>query len=138
MLYLAAPLFAGYKKRDYWVYRAMVQGLIGDLLPQPRLIPVGPGWVEYTLHDQASTASNPRRQMVHVIAYQPRRTLQPIPHVDQAWPVSGLGFKVRTDMRPTARLSGAGWDRLDYTLEGGYVHVDLPPLHVYAVVVLEF
>jgi hypothetical protein len=138
VLYLAAPLFAGYKKRDYWAYRAMVQGLIGHLLPQPRLIPVGPGWVEYSLHEQHGDASHPRRQVVHVIAYQPRRTLQHIPHVDQAWPVSGLGFKVRAPGQPQrVYLAPAGAD-LDYTWDGDYVSVTLPPLHVYAVVALDY
>ena len=45
VLYLAAPLFRGYKKFDYWAYRAMVHGLLSELLPDQLCIRRGQdGW----------------------------------------------------------------------------------------------
>lgn len=60
VVYLAAPLLSAYKRHDYWAYRAIVQGLFNDLLPQRLLYPQGPGWVEFTLQQQGVAAD-----MVH-------------------------------------------------------------------------
>ncbi|MBW7884650.1 MAG: beta-galactosidase trimerization domain-containing protein [Caldilineaceae bacterium] len=137
VLYLAAPLFAGYKKWDYFAYRAMVAGLLDGLLSQRLLYPQGPGWVEYTLHTQEPAVDHGRRKIVHVIAYQPRRSLQPIAHVDQAWTVAGLGVKVRCEKKPKRVYLAPDEGELAYSFEEGYVSVELPPLNVYAVVVIE-
>jgi hypothetical protein len=137
VLYLAAPLFAGYKQWDYWAYRAMLAGFLAELLPERLLYPQGPGWVEYTEHSQPAAGDHGDRRIVHVIAYQPRRSLQPIAHVDQAWAVADLGVKVRVARGPArVYLAPEGAD-LAYTFADGYVAIKLPPLHVYAVVVIE-
>jgi hypothetical protein len=137
VLYLAAPLFRGYKKYDYWAYRAMVQGLLAGILPDRLLYPQGPGWVEYTLQRQPAGADHGERQIVYAISYQPRRTLQPIAHVDQAWPVAGLGFRVQVAAPPQrAYLAPEGTD-IPFTVQDGYVQVNLPPVRTSAVVVLE-
>ena len=59
VLYLAAPLFAGYKKWDYWAYRALLASFLAGLLPERLLYPHGTGWVEYTVHSRpmATTAT---------------------------------------------------------------------------------
>ncbi|MBE2240162.1 MAG: beta-galactosidase trimerization domain-containing protein [Caldilineaceae bacterium] len=137
VLYLAAPLFTGYKKWDYWAYRALLDSLLADLLPQRLLYPQGPGWVEYTLHTQPATAAHAARQIVHVIAYQPRRSLQPIAHVDQAWAVAGLGVKVRCEQEPARVYLAPDASEVAHSYENGYLTVQLPPLDVYAVVVVE-
>jgi hypothetical protein len=137
VLYLAAPLFRGYKKFDYWAYRAMMQGLLAELLPERLLYPIGPGWVEYTLQQQAANQEHGRRQIVHIIAYQPRRSLQPNAHVDQAWPVAGLGFKVRVEETPKSVYLAPEGTPLTYTVQDGYVQVLLPSLRTSAVIVFE-
>jgi hypothetical protein len=137
VLYLAAPLFAGYKKWDYWAYRAMLTGFLADLLPKRLLYPQGPGWVEATLHSQPACGDHGARQIVHLIAYQPRRSLQPIAHVDQAWAVADLGVKVRTEREPSQVYLAPDGIELAHTFANGYVEIKLPLLHVYAVVVIE-
>ncbi len=138
VLYLAAPLLAAYKKQDYWAYRAMVQGLLPDLLPDRLIYPQGPGWVEFTLQRQEAGAGHGKRQIVHVVAYQPRRSLQPIPHVDQSWPVAGLGFRARAQGTPTQVYLAPQGTALPFTVEDGYVKVDLPPVRTNAVVAIEY
>lgn len=138
VLYLAAPLLAAYKKQDYWAYRAMLGGLLVDLLPERLLYPQGPGWVEFTLHRQPATTQHPARQVVHLAAYQPRRSLQPIAHVDQSWPVAGLGFRVRAEGAPQQVYLAPQGTALPFTVEDGYVKVDLPPVHTSAVVAIEY
>lgn len=137
VLYLAAPLFRGYKKFDYWAYRAMVQGLLSELLPDQLLYPLGPGWVEYSLQRQPGNQEHGTRQIVHIISYQPRRSLQPIAHVDQAWPVAGLGFKVRVDSAPKSVYLAPEGTSLSWSVQDGYVHVALPLMRTSAVVVIE-
>ena len=138
VLYLAAPLFAGYKKWDYWAYRAMLTGFLADLLPERLLYPQGPGWVEVTLHSQPAAGDHGDRRIVHVIAYQPRRSLQPIAHVDQAWVVADLGVKVRAARKPSRVYLAPENTEIDYTFADGYVDIELPKLKVYTVVVIEY
>ena len=138
VLYLAAPLLAAYKRHDYWAYRAMVQGLLADLLPDRLLYPKAPGWVECTVQEQPATAEHAGRRIVHMVAYQPRRSLQRIPHVDQSWPIAGAGFRLRADGAPARVYLAPGGETLAYKVEDGYVEVELPRLHTNAVIVIEY
>ncbi len=138
VLYLAAPLFSGYKKSDYWAYRSIIEALLPDLLPDRLLYPHAPGWVECSLHAQPATAEHPQRNILHMIAYQARRTLQHIPHVDQAWTVADLSVRVRCAQPPARVYLAPDGDDVPFTLEGDYVTVTLPQLKTYAVVVIEF
>ncbi len=133
VLYFAAPLFSAYRAHDYWAYRALAHNALKAFLPPALLLPGGPGWVEYTLHTQ----SQPARQIVHVVAYHPRRSLQSIPHVDQSWPVSGLWFKVRRAQAPTRVYLAPDGQELPFELQDGYVKVSLPPAGAHTVVVIE-
>jgi hypothetical protein len=138
VLYLAAPLLGAYKKHDYWAHRAMLQGLLADLLPERLIYPQGPGWVEFTLHRQPAAADHPARQIVHLVAYQPRRSLQPVAHVDQSWPVADLGFRVRAEGTPQRVYLAPQGTPLPFTVEDGYVKVELPPVRTSAVVAIEY
>ncbi len=138
VLYIAAPLFSGYRAHDYWAYREILRSALRDFMPPALLIPGGPGWVETTLHTQAKTDEHPARRIVHVVAFHPRRSLQSIPHVDQSWATHGLSFQLRQDGPAPQRvyLAPEGID-LPFTLEAGYLKVDLPPAGPHTVVVVE-
>jgi hypothetical protein len=138
VLYFAAPLFAAYRAWDYWAYRAIAVSALRAFLPRPLLKPHAPGWVEMALHHQPQTAAHPARQIVHVVAYHPRRSLQNIPHVDQSFPTAGLGVSLRLDGTPPTRayLAPSG-QALDFKVEDGYIHVDLPPVGAHTVLVFE-
>jgi len=137
VLYFAAPLFTGYKRNDYWAYREMVRSLLADFLPNPFLKPVGPGWAEFSLTQQAQTDSHPARSVVHVVTYHPRRSLQTIPHVDQSWSTSGLAFALRTDDVPERVYLAPEGEDVPFTFSEGYVNVTLPPVGPHTVVVIE-
>jgi hypothetical protein len=76
--------------------------------------------------------------MVHLVAYHPRRTLQPIQHVDQSWTTSGLSIRVLSEGKPFERayLAPQG-EELAFRTEDGYALVDLPPIQAHLVLVLE-
>ncbi len=138
VLYFAAPLFAAYRDHDYWVYREVALNAIRDFLPRPKLKLSGPGWVEATLHKQPADGDHPERRIVHLVAYHPRRTTQPIQHVDQSWRTSGLGVEILTDGSTVGRAYLAPENEpLDVEVVDGYARVALPPVGAHAVIILE-
>ncbi len=138
ILYFAAPLFSAYHDHDYWVYRAVALNALRAFLGNPLLVPTGPGWAEFTLHSQPAGEQHPDRRILHVVTYHPRRTMQPIQHVDQDWSTSSLSIKIHTEGKPPERVYIAP-DRqpLTFTQEGEYIRIDLPPVGAHTVVVLE-
>ena len=137
VLYIAAPLFSAYRAHDYWAYREIARNALKNFLPPALLIPGGPGWVEYTLHAQPESSEHPARQMVHVVVFHPRRSMQPIPHVDQSWPTCGLRFQVRIAKAPGRVYLAPEGSPLKHTYADGYLMVELPPISAHAVVVIE-
>jgi hypothetical protein len=138
VLYLAAPLFSGYRKWDYWVYRAMVMSLLRKWMPARLVVPEAPGWVEVTLHAQEAAESHPARKIVHLVAYHPRRSSQSIPHVDQSWKTKDLAFRVAWQGEPPTRVYAAPeMQDMPFTLESGMVRVSVPEMGAHKVIVLE-
>ena len=41
--------------------------------------------MEATLHEQPAGDDHQERRILHLVAYHPRRTTQPVQHVDQSW-----------------------------------------------------
>jgi hypothetical protein len=138
VLYFAAPLFGAYRDHDYWAYRAIALNALRAFLPRPCVMLSGPGWVEATLHTQSASTDRPERRILHLVSYHPRRTMQPIQHVDQAWSTSGLNVKIHSGERGirNAYLAPEG-EALSLEKEGEYTSIDMPPLGAHAVVVLE-
>ncbi|MCZ7540932.1 MAG: beta-galactosidase trimerization domain-containing protein [Anaerolineae bacterium] len=137
VLYLAAPLFSAYRLHDYWAYRAILRRLLADFLPPRLLEPDAPGWVECSLHGQPAAADRPARQVVHLVAYHPRRTLQPIQHVDSGGLTAGIALRVRADDPPRRVYLAPDGQTVPFTVEEGAVRVDLPPLGAHTVLVIE-
>ncbi|HVO43771.1 MAG TPA: hypothetical protein VMT34_14160, partial [Aggregatilineales bacterium] len=136
ILYMAAPLFGAYRRFDYWAYRAIAINALRDFLPSPLVQTSAPGWIETTLHSQQADGAT--RRIIHLTAYQPRRTLQPVPHVDQAAKTAGIVVSVRVDGAMPRRVYLAPERQvLPFTVENGYVRVELPPIGVHTVIVLE-
>jgi hypothetical protein len=108
--YVALPIFKAYRNHDYWIYRELAVKALRFLLPEPLLQVDGPGGLEGTLHTQPAASGHPARWIVHLVAYQPRRTLQNLAPEGTPVPVQ---------------------------VDGGYVRVELPKVGVHTVVVLE-
>lgn len=137
VLYLAAPLFSGYRQHDYWIYRAIVHKLLADFLPSPLLQPSAPGWVEFSLLRQAAAEQRPARSVVHVVCYHPRRTMQPIPHVDRSWQTAGLAFTLRVPAAPQRVYLAPDGTPVTFRCQDNIVQVELPPVGAHTVVVIE-
>ncbi len=137
VLYLAAPLFGGYQQYDYWAYRAILRKLLIDFLPPQRLKPDAPGWVEFSLHTQSAADGQPERDVVHVVCYHPRRTAQAIVHVDQSALTAGLKFALQAEVAPRRVYLAPEGTSVPFTYMDRRVQVELPPVGVHTVVVLE-
>jgi hypothetical protein len=138
ILYFAPLLFSAYRNYDYWAYRAMAVTALRQFLPPGLLLPKAPGWVEFTLHHQPAGVNHPNRLIVHMVAFHARRSSQAIPHVDQSWTTSDLSFKVKMDGKIPQRVYLAPEQiEIPFKIAGNYVQVDLPPVGVHTVVVIE-
>ena len=138
ILYFAVPLFDAHREHDYWVYRADAVNALNGFLPM-RLVQVSaPGWAEVTLHTQSASEEYPARQIVHVVTCHPRRSMQPIPHVDQSWITSDMSIKVLRQNGVLQRVYLApDMQPLLFAQDGNYVQIDLPPVGTHTVIVIE-
>jgi hypothetical protein len=138
VLYFAAPLFTGYRDHDYWVYREIVRSALDRFLPSRQVRSSAAGWVEVGLLRQAPVTDGPQRLVVHLTSYQSRRTMQGVPHVDQAWPVTGVKLALRTGDRPPSTVYLVPERQaLAFHVDGDTTVVEVPPFRTHAVVVLE-
>ena len=139
VLYFAAPLFAAYRSWDYWVYREMAIKALRAFLPPPLLLPRGPGWVEMTLHTQASKADHPARKIVHLVAYHPRRCLRrPFRTSTGVSPPPGWAApSAWTKLFPSGFHPAPGGQPLEFAVVDGYLEINLPPVCAHTVVVIE-
>lgn len=137
-LYFAAPLFSAYREHDYWAYRAIAITSLRAFLPSPLVRTNAPGWVEITLHTQPAEEGHLERRVVHIVVYHPRRTMQPIQHVDQGQLTAGLYVEVLSHGKAPGRVYLAP-DRepVLFSQEAEYTRVELPPVAVHTVLVLE-
>ncbi len=135
VLYFAVPLFRAYRNHDYWIYRQLVATMLMKYLPEPLISTNAPSWIEVTLHKQP--VGDGERHIVHLTAYQPRRTFQTIAHMDQSALTSGIYVRVLCKVEPRRVYIAPNEQELSFTIEGKYAHVELPSIGVHTVLVLE-
>jgi len=137
VLYFAAPLFTGYRRQDYWAYRAIVSAALKQFLPAPMLQRAVPGWIETTLLRQPAAVDHPERQIVHLVGFHPRRTFQPILHVDQSWETANIRLSIAATIPPMRVYLAPENIAIPFTLENGRVIIDLPSIGTHTAVVIE-
>jgi hypothetical protein len=138
VLYLAAPLFLGYLNHDYWVYRALLENAFDRFIPSRAVRLEGPAWLEVGLATQDASPDHPDRSIVHLTAYNPRRTSHPVARVDEGARVgAGITLTLST-AAPVSRayLAPSGPD-LDFIEATGSVSITLPELGTHSIVVVE-
>lgn len=141
VLYFAAPLFRGYGTHDYWVYRELMRAAIDSFLAEREVSVEGPGWLEVGLLRQAKDlrGSRPDRRVLHLTAYQARRTSSTGPHVDQSWPITGVGIRLRRSPDRDVERVYLAPDMTKVPFEEGPTSIAfrLPSLGIHTVVVAE-
>jgi hypothetical protein len=135
--YLAAPLFGGYGRHEYWVYRAFVARALDLAMGEPLLRRDGPAWLEATVHVQGAAAA-PERYVVSLTAYHPRRSTSTVPRVDEGGMTAGVSVSLRPvdGFRPVRATLEPEGEELALEQAGPRWRVVLPPLRTHSVLVL--
>ena len=134
-LYFAAPLFGAYSTNEYWVYKAAAREILSRFLGQQMLTFRGPSWIEASVRRQE--VDSVVREVVHLTAFQARRSAHPVPRVDDGGSVSNTALTLRVDREVTSVYVAPSGEQLQFTQTDGFVHVELPAIDTYLVVAIE-
>ena len=134
VVYLAAPLFSGYREHGYIAYKRLVANALALLLPTPILRAHAPSSMEISLTAQAAD----NRVIAHLVSYQPQRRQTAIEYIDEAWPVPNVQLALRADRTPRQVYLAPGGEALPFRVEGGYVEVTVPEVISHGMVVFEY
>jgi len=134
VIYIAAPLFSGYRRHNYLAYKTMFRNILRLLLPDPLLKAHAPGAMEISLTAQAAED----RLIAHLVNYQPQRRQGDIEYIDDAWPLHNIGLSLRADRLPRVVYLAPTGEKLPVTLEDGYASVTVPEMLMHAMVVFQF
>lgn len=131
IIYFSAPLFAGHRVHDYWVYRDIALEVIERFGITRRIKSNAPGWVELSVHEQK------KRQVIHAVKFQPRRTMQTIVHVDQSLGAIPISIELQCQNKPDNVKTMPDETPLDFDYADGSVSFELPLAQPHTVVVIE-
>ena len=134
VIYIAAPIFGGYRRHNYLVYKRLFANVLAMVLPDPILATRAPSAMEISLTTQACED----RTIVHLVNYQPQRRQGAIEYIDEAWPLQNIKLALRADRTPKTVYLAPTREPLPFTLERGYVHVTVPEMSMHAMVVFEY
>ncbi|MHB9033726.1 MAG: beta-galactosidase trimerization domain-containing protein [Anaerolineae bacterium] len=133
VIYLAHPVFAGYRKRAPLWYKQLLLACLRRFLPEPMLTLQAPTTAQAVLHRQA--AGN--RSVVHLLHYIPERRGSDFDTFEDIIPLYNLALGVKMDTAPRRVYLAPQGTELPFTYEGGYVRVTVPELVGHQLVVLE-
>jgi len=135
--WVATPVFSDYARDDYWVAADIVERLLATLLPDRVISHDGPPWLEASVLRQHATEDRPSRDVVHLVAFQPRRISTPVPRVDRAHPLSAVKLRVTADAPPSAVYLAPERTPVPFTWHSGAVVVTLDTVAPSTVIVIE-
>ncbi|MHB0936550.1 MAG: alpha-amylase family protein [Armatimonadota bacterium] len=134
VVYVAAPLFSGYRRHNYLAYKAMFRNILRLVLPDPLLTAHAPGAMEISLTRQPAED----RVIAHLVNYQPQRRQGDIEYIDDAWPLQNIRLALRADRAPREVYLAPTGEKLPFRIEDGYIHATVPEMLMHAMVVFQF
>jgi hypothetical protein len=134
VVYVAAPLFSGYRRHNYLVYKRLFQNILRLALPDPLLRATAPGAMEISLTEQAAEC----RLIAHLVNYQPQRRQGDIEYIDDAWPLHNIGLSLRADRTPGEVYLAPSGEKLPFEIEEGYIRITVPEMLMHGMVVFQF
>jgi len=127
------PIFKGYFEHAVVAYRTLLGNCIESVLPKP-LVKVGnvPSFGQVTVTQQDT------RRMVHILTYLPELRGQKLQMIEEPITVEGIGLALRNDGHKVKRVYLApAREALAFHAEGDYIHVTVPKVRGYQIVVFE-
>jgi hypothetical protein len=127
------PLFTTYFNCAPVPMRQLAANLLARLLPEPLVKTAGlPSFARVTVTSQQ------QRRMIHALAYVPEHRGMSTEMIEEPIEVSDVQLSLRLDGRRPRRVYLAPDETaLPYHVHYGYVHVKLPKIRGYALVVVE-
>jgi hypothetical protein len=127
------PIFSSYYSDAQVPIRQLVSNLLAKLLPAPLVKTEGlPSFA------RVMVTSQPKRRMVHLLAYVPERRGPTMDMIEEPIEVRNISLALRVDHRLPARLYLApSYEELPFAIEEGYIETQIPILRGYALVVFE-
>lgn len=137
--HVAAPVFSDYAAQSYWIYSAVTASLLDRLLPDRLVRHGGPPFVEATVH-QGPVDGPTSCLALHVTAYQPRRSISPVPRLDKAHPLAGFTIDVTVPGRATAVYLAPSRTALEFEQDQGtgIVHINPQRIDPQTVIAIDY
>ena len=134
---LATPAFSDYALDDYWVTGELIRQTLVPLLPERLLSHDGPPWLEASLLSQEATSEHPGRDVIHLVAFQPRRISTSVPRVDRGHPLGRTTLRVTAKAPPSAVYLAPDLVPVPYVVDGSVVEITLAEVEPSTVIVVE-
>ncbi len=128
---VAFPIFKAYATHGNLPYRHLIAKCLERLLPQPLVRAGGPSFVEVTVNRQ------PKRTVVHLVAFCPQRRAQNMDIVEDASDVRDLPLSLRLERAPRRVTVQPAGQELICVHRQGRADVVVPEFHGHAMLVFE-
>jgi hypothetical protein len=131
--HVSHPIFTIYFNHAPVPMRQLVANLLEILLPNPIVRAVGlPSFA------RATVTSQPKRRMVHLLAYVPERRGPAIDMIEEPIELRDVTIELRLDNRhPESVYLAPMHQKLPFEVKGGYVKTLIPFVRGYALIVFE-
>jgi len=133
IVYLAHPVFAGYRRQAVRWYKQLFLAALDMLLPQPMVRTDAPTTAQITVLRQMV----PSRTIVHVLHYIPERRGTEFDTIEDVIPLHGVSLCFRTETRPRRVYLAPDEQDLSFCYDDGHVRVTIPRVVGHAMIVAE-
>jgi hypothetical protein len=134
------PIGGSYYDKGYWVYRAVFQRLLGEVLPLRLIETNAPLNAELTLTYQPASKETGRseRYMVHIINWSPSRKTPPPPEVhEDPVALTNVRVKLNIPLRNVTVKTAVSGNKLQYHSSDNGIDVTIPRILVHEIVCFE-
>jgi hypothetical protein len=133
VIYMAHPLFVGYRRQAPLWYKRLVLAALGLLLPEPLVITDAPSSAQITLLRQPQEG----RTVLHLLHYIPERRGLEFDTIEDVIPLYNVGVRFRAATAPARVYLAPQGEALEHVYEDGYVHVTVPRVMGHQMVVAD-
>ena len=133
VLYLAHPIFAGYRRQAPLWYKQLFLAALQRFLPDPLLECEAPSSAQALLLRQPEEG----RAVVHLLHYIPERRGQAFDTIEDVIPLYNVRLAFKTNEQPKRVYLAPSGEELEFSYESGYVRLTVPEVVGYQVVVAE-
>jgi hypothetical protein len=138
VIYLAHPVFLGYRRQAPLWYKRLVLAALRLLLPDPLVATDAPSSAQVTLLRQPAED----RTVLHLLHYIPERRGLEFDTIEDVIPLYNVAVRFRMPVAPrrvylAPRDAVPGGQALEYAYRDGYVHVTVPRVAGHQMVVAE-